>query len=497
MNQTMPLTKQNLVDGFRALGLKNGDLVLAHSSLASFGEVEGGAETVCEALIEACGPDGTVAMPTMGGKRPWRVDSGPSMLGIITETFRLREDTIRSLHPSHSVAARGPKAEELTRDHYRAESACGKGTPYGRLIDWGGKILLIGCDQDRNTTLHTFEDYADLPYLSDNKGQLYNENGELVDITMKRFPGPHRDFIGINRMLLEAGAMTVGKVGKAVCRLMDGKATHDALMAALAKDPALFLCENPNCRDCVQQRGGIKLHRLETEEDFTLTASTDVMGDTIAEIVLECQGLGLRQIEVSTLEGADVLELQPAKREELSDALTKANIQVSAVRSNRRPDDIDSLLKAAHLLGAQTIVAPLVHEVVERIVERPDEGILVLLENTTLSPDDSLELIQELGDQNVGMAFNPANFSQMGQMPFLQAYYRRRNKLRIRQLVIADATRDGEPTLPGQGNGEVKELMSTLRTRSFDGTFCLRGPLTPGKTFRDHAAAFWQLLDTM
>ena len=212
---------------------------------------------------------------------------------------------------------------------------------------------------------------------------------------------------------------------------------------------------------------------------------------------MECQGLGLRQIEVSTLEGADVLELQPAKREELSDALTKANIQVSAVRSNRRPDDIDSLLKAAHLLGAQTIVAPLVHEVVERIVERPDEGILVLLENTTLSPDDSLELIQELGDQNVGMAFNPANFSQMGQMPFLQAYYRRRNKLRIRQLVIADATRDGEPTLPGQGNGEVKELMSTLRTRSFDGTFCLRGPLTPGKTFRDHAAAFWQLLDTM
>lgn len=493
----MAMTKQDLADGLRALGLRNGDLVLVHASLSSFGEVEGGADAVCEALIEACGPDGTVAMPTMGGKRPWDVNEGKSILGTVSETFRLRDDTIRSLHPTHSVTARGPKAEELIRDHYRAPTACGKGTPYGRLIEWGGKILLIGCDQDRNTTLHAFEDFADLPYLVTRQGELYDENREVITITIERFPGPHRDFIGIDRMLREAGVMRVGKVGKAVCRLMDARGTNDVLMAGLERDPALFLCENPNCQDCVQQRGAIKKKRLHDEEDFTLTASTDVMGATIPKIVLACQGEGIQELEVSTVEGVDILNLSQAKADELSGALAKAEIRIAAIRSNLRADDIPALVKTAKALGATSIVAPLTQEVVERVQALPDGEIEVLLENTSLGPEDCLDLIERLDGRNIGMAFNPANFARLGQHPFLSAYYWRRNKLRIRQLVIADATYDGEPTLPGQGNGEVKEMISAVRCRSFDGTMSLRGPLAPGKSLREHAAAFWHLLNAL
>jgi hypothetical protein len=385
----------------------------------------------------------------------------------------------------------------LTRDHYKAPTSCGRGTPYGRLIEWGGKILLVGCDQDRNTTLHALEDFADQPYLTTRQGELYDENGSIVTITMERFPGPHRDFIGTDRFLREAGVMKIGKIGRAVCRLMDARGTHNVLMEALKDNPALFLCENPNCQDCVQQRGKIKERQLRQEEDFILTASTDMMDNRIPKIVLACQGEGIREVEVSTVEGVDVLNLSQEKANALKEALSKAQIMVSAIRSNPRSGDVPGLLKAAKHFGARRIVAPLTKEVVEKVKSLPDEPVEVLLENTSLKPEECLELIQGVKGQNVRMAFSPANFARLGLHPFLGAYYWRRNKFGIRQLVIADATYEGEPTLPGQGNGEVKELISILRCRSFDGTMCLRGPLAQGKTFREHAAAFWHLLDTL
>ena len=47
------VTEQDIVAGIRSLGVQPGDLVLAHTSLKSFGRVEGGAVTVAKALIES------------------------------------------------------------------------------------------------------------------------------------------------------------------------------------------------------------------------------------------------------------------------------------------------------------------------------------------------------------------------------------------------------------------------------------------------------------
>ena len=58
------VTYTMLVDGLRNLGLADGDVVLVHSSLSRFGYVEGGADTVVDALLAAVGDEGTVAVPT-------------------------------------------------------------------------------------------------------------------------------------------------------------------------------------------------------------------------------------------------------------------------------------------------------------------------------------------------------------------------------------------------------------------------------------------------
>ena len=41
----------DLVNGFNNLGIRNGDILMVHSSYNSFGGVEGGARTVIKALL--------------------------------------------------------------------------------------------------------------------------------------------------------------------------------------------------------------------------------------------------------------------------------------------------------------------------------------------------------------------------------------------------------------------------------------------------------------
>ncbi len=57
------LTLELLTSAFRDLGVDAGDTLLVHSSYKSLGPVEGGPQTVIDALLAALGPDGTLIMP--------------------------------------------------------------------------------------------------------------------------------------------------------------------------------------------------------------------------------------------------------------------------------------------------------------------------------------------------------------------------------------------------------------------------------------------------
>ena len=64
---TVILTRKDIVKGLRALPINPGDILLVHSSLKSFGRVEGGADAVIDALLETVGAEGTVMVPTITG----------------------------------------------------------------------------------------------------------------------------------------------------------------------------------------------------------------------------------------------------------------------------------------------------------------------------------------------------------------------------------------------------------------------------------------------
>lgn len=245
-------TRSDLVPAFQDAGLVPGDLVLVHSALSSIGQVIGGAAAVVDALLESVAPGGTLVVPTISFTHPFDPRNTPSTVGAISETVRLRADAVRSLHPIHSVAAIGPLAEPLCAGHAFADTGCGRGSPYHELIERNGKILLLGVDQDRNTTLHTLEYLAKVHYLQNLRlpAPLYPPYNGQGEIDILGFPGGHRDFIGVTPLLRRAGRIRHGMAGQAVIQLMFARDLHDVLMPELRRDPLLFLCENPACDFC-------------------------------------------------------------------------------------------------------------------------------------------------------------------------------------------------------------------------------------------------------
>lgn len=246
------VTKQEMKISLELMGVERGDIVLVHSSLTSIGYVEGGAGAVMDALLETVGDEGTIVMSTLTGwAEPFDAAKTPSAVGKISETFRLRSDAHRSLHPVHSVAAVGRHAEYITSGHDLCETGCGPGSPYYKIKDLGGKVMLLGVDMDRNTIMHSLEEEIDARYLHtlDIPAPTYMPEGTAT-FTLKKFPPGHRDFLRLTPFLRKRDALTEGKMGNAVVKVMDVRQVFEIGLELLRDDPLFFICHNEACHSC-------------------------------------------------------------------------------------------------------------------------------------------------------------------------------------------------------------------------------------------------------
>jgi aminoglycoside 3-N-acetyltransferase len=251
------IDKEAITQELRRLGIARGMDVLVHSSLSSIGWVEGGAETVIDALLAVVSSEGTLLMPALTGSpedsphHPPHMDVRntpcPRWVGVIPETFRRRPDVRRSLHPTHSVTALGRRADFYTEGHERCTTPCGVGSPYVKLMDMGGYILLLGCSQQSNTSLHALEELAGVPYhLQEGWTDAVVTDAEGRQIIVRNrlhLWGWERDFTKVDEPLREAGAMREEMVGNALCRLINAQAMREVLLPILQKDPLWLLSE--------------------------------------------------------------------------------------------------------------------------------------------------------------------------------------------------------------------------------------------------------------
>src|SRR5262249_36849753 len=140
------LTLESLTTAFRDLGVNPGDVLLVHSSYKSLGPVEGGPQTVIDALLAALGPDGTLIMPTFNFDfnkgQPWDVRSTPSQMGVLTELVRKDARARRVFHPIYSFAILGQQAAMLGGLRYK--SSYERNSVFGKLRDLDAQIMVIG-----------------------------------------------------------------------------------------------------------------------------------------------------------------------------------------------------------------------------------------------------------------------------------------------------------------------------------------------------------------
>lgn len=160
------VTQGDIVAGLQQIGLQPGDLVQVHSSLSAFGYVEGGADTVVDALLEVVGPEGTVMAPTFnhGHADVFDIKTTASTDGAVTEALRKRPEARRSMHPTHPYAAIGPVADYLVEGHLEAGTFSYQ-CPLGKLAIWGGHVLLLGVGMNTNTAFHMGETMAHCPCI--------------------------------------------------------------------------------------------------------------------------------------------------------------------------------------------------------------------------------------------------------------------------------------------------------------------------------------------
>jgi aminoglycoside 3-N-acetyltransferase len=249
----LPATLSTLSKDLRALGIREGETLLVHSSLSSIGWVAGREHAVVLALQEVLGDEGTLVMPShsssLSDPAAWTNPPVPQTwfeairnetpaydpdmtptrgMGAIVNCFRSQRDALRSNHPSDSFAARGPGAARIVENHALA-SSLGEESPLARLYDLSASILLLGVGYESNTSFHLAEYRADwpskrfvaggAPILVD--GQRRWQRYEDLDLESEDFVTIGGDYER------EMDAVFTGRVGLATSRLMPQRSAVD------------------------------------------------------------------------------------------------------------------------------------------------------------------------------------------------------------------------------------------------------------------------------
>lgn len=243
-------TYESLADDLAKSGIKRGDTLLVHSSMKSIGEVEGRADTVLDVFMDYFRDDGLFAMPTLtwsnvNAAQPiYDVRETKSVVGLLPELFRKREGVVRSLHPTHSLAAYGRNADAFTEGHERFDSPAGPFSPWRRLLLANAKIMFLGTGIGCNTFLHGVEEWGGAEeVLSIAKEQLVSigYDGARHAVPSRRHIGDHSKFYHLLEPHFQAlGALSEFRFGDALCKVLDARLAARYTLSLVKRFPRAF-----------------------------------------------------------------------------------------------------------------------------------------------------------------------------------------------------------------------------------------------------------------
>lgn len=245
-----PQTIKTLTADLKNIEVKDGMVLLVHSSLSSIGWVVSGAVTVILALEEVLEKRGTLVMTAFSGdlsdpskwvnplvpgnwcdiiKETMPVfdpDIAPTRgVGKIAEVFRKQKSVYRSNHPQVSFAARGRYAKYITGNH-DLENALGEGSPLAKIYKLDGYVLLMGVGYSNSTSLHLAEYRADYPSKTEEVcGAPFIVSGKRKWVDLKDIKPFTEDFetLGFDFINNKKADIRTGYIGQARSQLFRQK----------------------------------------------------------------------------------------------------------------------------------------------------------------------------------------------------------------------------------------------------------------------------------
>jgi aminoglycoside 3-N-acetyltransferase len=242
------LAVAQLLDQARVPG--NG-VLFVHSAFRRLGAAGLRAEAFIEALIDYMG-SGTLVMPAMTWRvvtpaSPWFDEiATASHVGILAELFRRQYATHRSLHPTHSVAARGRLAAELTAAHHLSDTPCALSSPYGKARQTDAHVVLLGIGLERCTAIHHAEEVAapDIYLFPPEAAETYrlrDRNGSVHEMRLRRHLRLNRDFPQFAAPLARAGLLRQGELCGVPWQAVAQEDLLAEVFGALERDPRAII----------------------------------------------------------------------------------------------------------------------------------------------------------------------------------------------------------------------------------------------------------------
>ncbi len=258
---SISVTRDDVAGALREVGVVEGDAAMFHSSLSSMGTVVGGPDAVIDGFLDAVGPTGTVAVPTLCNWAPdeqhlvferWDPATSPSYVGAITEVFRKRPEAVRSDNATHSVAAIGARAGELTANH--GASGLRKGpfgprafaaeSPWEKLRQWDAAYCFIGVTFWVNTMVH----YVESVLVERAVGRAPEDRRDDLEARVAGWMEPGvwptfriEDRVIIEEMLAQMGIERQTRLGSATLRCARAKPMIDEWIRIAETDPERWM----------------------------------------------------------------------------------------------------------------------------------------------------------------------------------------------------------------------------------------------------------------
>jgi aminoglycoside 3-N-acetyltransferase len=222
-------------------------VLVVHSAFHRLSRAGYRAESFVAALADYMAP-GTLLMPTMS----WRSVNPenpifdeletPGITGVLSEIFRTRFATRRSLHPTHSVAGLGRHLDQLLASHHLDETPCSARSPWGLLDDFSGHVLLIGIGMERCTLVHHVEEtIAPEIYLRPSETReryiCRDRFGREHGMYARRHPRLPRDFWQFERMLDKRGGVRWHVIANTPCRAFAAREMVEVIAETLHRRP--------------------------------------------------------------------------------------------------------------------------------------------------------------------------------------------------------------------------------------------------------------------